>query len=141
MLWVEESDSHSLDSRRQNEKETSVRVWTRYNTESGCDVQAAKSVVACVIIIQTDVNGVYHRPSRPISQQHTLESRPAIRSVEMQASVFNSGGRCGGERRRNVSVREAVFNIIPYKQHTGSRDMRKGTRTSAVNAGKLKVST
>ena len=51
MLWVEESDSHSLDNRRGNEKETSVWVWTRYNTESGCDVHAAKSVVACVIII------------------------------------------------------------------------------------------
>ena len=92
MSWVEESDSHSLDSRRGNEKETSVWVWTRYSTEGGCDVRPAKSVVARDHH-QTDVNGVYHRPSRPISQQHIGIPPRDPERAEMQASIFNSDGR------------------------------------------------
>ena len=95
MLWVEESDSHSLDSRRGNEKETSVWVWKRYKTESGCDVRPAKSVVARDHHKNRRERCVYHRPSRPVSQQH-VGIPPRDPEVEMQASIFNSGGRCGG---------------------------------------------
>ena len=111
-------------------------VWTRYNTEGGCDVRPAKSVVARDHH-KTDVNGVYHRPSRHISQQHVGFPPRDPERAEMQASIFNSGGRCEGreeEERQCERETSRAFNITPYNQHTGSgrahvetRDMRRGT--------------
>ena len=81
-----------------------------------------------VIIIQTDVNGVYHRPSRPISQQHVGIPPRDPERAEMQASIFNSGGRCGGERGgTSVCEREVDTLMIQNRFEVSVRWMGSGT--------------
>ena len=77
---------------------------------------------------KTDANGVYHRSSRHISQQHVgIPPRDPERG-DAGEYVFNSGGRCGEERvGTSVCEREVDKLMIQNRFEVSVRWMGSGT--------------